>query len=199
MKKIFIILLIFLLVTPSHAQEGDCNLFGETYTYMWFRISEKDSYPILFSALTKVDSLDVDLTDFDSFVKSVYSTCEFAPLSIISLDKAFKAVYENTMNTLFWRTGFGQGFAASTKKYKREISFKLQTGEEVSVTYCDVTGAFLRGDKSFRSNLSIGLPEEYLVTMDEVVILVAFTDADYTNEEFHFTSKKSKVGISKER
>lgn len=43
MKKFFVSLLMTLCVASGYAQENDCALFGENYTFIYFDVEQKDN------------------------------------------------------------------------------------------------------------------------------------------------------------
>lgn len=53
-----------------------------------------DAYPIIFHMLTTQDTLMVDTSDFDSFVRSVYKGNSYMPVMGNAFHKAFDIVFK---------------------------------------------------------------------------------------------------------
>ena len=188
MKKSLVYL--FLTFHAILCLSQNCNLYGEHYIYIKLEAERKNNYPIIFSAVTKMDSINVCLSNLDCFVGSIYSSCSFTPLSSSSFIKAFQIVYGDTMKIYDLQRQFMIDFFSHVDQFKREITLELKTGEKIYVEYSDVTGVFYRGDKSFieESIISIGLPEEYITA--PVIIPIALTDYRVPERELLFNSHK---------
>ena len=138
---------MILSVALCHAQNYNSNLLGGNYTCIEFTVTKENAYPTVFAAVTKADSINVDLSNIDKFVESVYSVCDFMPISNSSFYKGF------------------------------ETNLILQTGEKVFIRYFDIMGIFLKEDETFIPNtkISIGLPKENM-TMSVIIIPIAIVD-----------------------
>lgn len=99
MKKIIACLTVFLSAFVCQAQEYEHELFGDEYTYIAVNIYSKDNYPIVFDAVTKKDSIPVDLSDPDKFAESLYSSCLYAPISDSAYQKGFQMVFGESPHT----------------------------------------------------------------------------------------------------
>lgn len=192
MKKFFVSLLMTLCVASGYAQENDCALFGESYTYISFDVVPKDNWPIFFAAVTKADTINVDLSNLDTFTESIFSSCTFVPVHV-TISESFQEVYGNAatgsnveiFQQLYdWQNQFDRDFCNKFEKFKREAILHLQSGENVHIEYFSITGIFCRGGKP-KSNFSDGLPDD-LLTMGTSVTPVALIDADTTKQELRF-------------
>ncbi len=180
-------MLVYATTTLCVAQSYNCNLYGENYTYIRFDVERENNYPILFSAVTKADSINVDISNLDTFVESVYSSCDFTPLSDAAFIKAFQLVYGSSPQIYNWQRQFMIDFFSRVDQFKRRTILELNSGEKIHIEYTDVTGIFLKGDKSFltESEFSVGLPDD-LMTMSVVIIPVALTDYGTSEDKVLF-------------
>ena len=196
MKKIIVCLFMIISQIYIYAQYSNHSILGENYTYIRFDIEQRNNYSIFFDAVTKKDSINVDLSNLNKFTESVFSSCFFEPLTNDASIKAFQDVYGNAisgspteiyMQLYNWEMQFHIDFFDKFAKFKRVTNLQLQSGETVHIEYFDVTGIFYRGDKSFISisNISDGLPAN-LMTMDTAIIPVAMTDYGTTKEVLKF-------------
>ncbi len=178
MKKIYIVILLYITMfgVSCHAQDKGCNLFGEKYTYIKFDVEKEGGNVIHFAVVTTTDTIDVNLSDFDSMVKGVCSKCEYMSLSPSSFTEAFNAVFGDTPKTRSIQQRFVTDFFVQIAKTEEtSFEFSIQTGEKVHVGYFDILGVFYRVDKSLKSSLSTELPE-YLMTVDDIVVPVSMAD-----------------------
>lgn len=181
MTKIIVYLSMILSVALSHAQNHNSNLLGGNYTCIEFTVTKENAYPTVFAAVTKADSINVDLSNIDKFVESVYSVCDFMPISNSSFYKGFELVYGKSEQTYNNCSLFISDFFNNFNHLHHKTNLILQTGEKVFIRYFDIMGIFLKEDETFIPNtkISIGLPKENM-TMSVIIIPIAIVD--YSNK-----------------
>lgn len=172
---------MILSVALCHAQGYNSNLLGGSYTCIEFTVTKENAYPTVFAAITKVDSINVDLSNIDMFVESVYSVCDFMPNSTTSFYKGFELVYGKSKQTYNICSLFISDFFNNFHHLQHKTNLILHTGEKVYIRYFDIMGIFLKEDETFIPNtkMSIGLPEENM-TMSIIMIPIAIVD--YSNK-----------------
>lgn len=74
-------------------------ILGGNYTCIKFTVHRENNYPIVFAAITKTDSIKVDLSNFNRFVESVYSSCDFIPISNTAYHNGFELVFGKSEQT----------------------------------------------------------------------------------------------------
>ena len=188
--KFIVYLSLMLSAVLCKAEDFDYALVGGNYTCIDFYVDRKNNWPIFFEAMTKNDSIKVDLSNFDKFVESVFQSCSYVGNST--------STYWNIFYDLFGRSGQTDDICSLTvseygnkfKKFDRKTTLYLQTGEKVDVNYCDVWGIFARFGKTYvpYSGTSNGLPKEYLV-MDEVYFPI--TGLDFRKGTLYFIKKEN--------
>lgn len=187
MRNLYILLVFFLSTTYVNAQNIKANLFGGTYTYLEFNISEPNNYPIRFDAICSKDSLSVDTTNIDNFVKSVFSSCSNVSISDYANYKAYAIIFGKTKRTYNSCLQFFVDFNYKSDNVHKEGSLILRSGEKVTFKYFSVMGIFLRiEEKSIPETLtSNGLPIELMGK--NVVIPISIVDYE-KNQDFllHF-------------
>lgn len=132
MRNLYILLFFFLSTTHVNAQNIKANLFGGTYTYLEFNISEPNNYPIRFDAICSKDSLSVDTTNIDNFVKSVFSSCSNVSISDYANYKAYAIIFGKTKRTYNSCLQFFVDFNYKSDNVHKEGSLILRSGEKVS-------------------------------------------------------------------
>ena len=186
--KFIVYLSLFLSAVLCKAEDFDYTLVGGNYTCIYFYVDRINNWPIFFEAMTKNDSIKVDLSNFDTFVESIFQSCYY-----VGDSPSWNIFYD-----LFGRSGQIDNIWALTvstynnkfKEFESATELYLQTGETVNVYYCDVWGIFARFGKTYvpYSGTSNGLPKEYLV-MDEVYFPI--TGLEFRKGTLYFIKKEN--------
>lgn len=79
-------------MASSRAQNVNDKLFGGEYTYIEFVATKPHQYPVCFAALSTKDTIKIDRSNLKAFIKSIYSTCVYTPISDMAYWKAFERV-----------------------------------------------------------------------------------------------------------
>lgn len=164
-KSLFIILCMlcrsFIICTAQHtssrAQNVNDKLFGGEYTYIEFVATKPHQYPVCFAALSTKDTIKIDRSNLKAFIKSIYSTCVYTPISDMAYQKAFELVFGRSMRTYNCCTFFLCDFNQNSKRQEKSVTIKLLTGEKITITYLRITGIFLSLDETFNPETIISI------------------------------------------
>lgn len=173
--RILVVISLILSMAYCHAQNCDSDLFGANYTYVEFVISRNQEYPISFAAVTKTDSIKVKLSDVDSFIESIYSSCTNVPISNSAYQKGYELVFGKTEQTYNTCSLFVSEFIDKFNHLQRTTELALDTGEHIQIRYFNLTGIFLKLDENIKSIAvtSIGLDEEQIPKNTIIPIAIA--------------------------
>lgn len=192
MKNIVIGLIVILFSTYCVAQDCEPCLFGEKYTMVDFRYDAgDDAYPIIFHMLTTQDTLMMDTSDFDSFVRSVYKGNSYMPVMGNAFHKAFDIVFKGVGEREIYNDCelFYTSFENDSYKIRKTGQIKLQTGEVITYGYCRITGVFMKFPKDEFWNVtvfSLGIQDKNLISTDTIVVPIAISNYDdYNQFELH--------------
>lgn len=160
--KLIVVILLILSAALCRAQNCDSNLFGANYTYVEFVISKKQEYPIFFAAVTKNDSIKVELCNVDTFITSIYSSCDNVPISNSAYLKGYELVFGKSEQTYNTCSLFISDFIDKFDRLQQKTELILDTGEHVQIRYFNLIGIFLKLDEKYKSIsvTSIGLAKE---------------------------------------
>ena len=164
-KYVFILLCMlccsFIICTAQHAssraQNFNDKLFGGEYTYIEFVATKPHLYPVCFAALSTKDTIKIDRSNLKAFIKSIYSTCVYTPISDLAYRKAFERVFGRSLRTYDCCTFFIGNFYENSKRYGQTMTIKLLTGEKIIITYLRITGIFLSLDETFNPETIISI------------------------------------------
>ena len=143
------IFLLILNMASSRAQNVNDKLFGGEYTYIEFVATKPHQYPVCFAALSTKDTIKIDRSNLKAFIKSIYSTCVYTPISDMAYRKGFELVFGKSMRTYNCCTFFLCDFYENSKRHGQTMTIKLLTGEKITITYLRITGIFLSLDETF--------------------------------------------------
>ena len=141
--------LLILSMASSRAQNVNDKLFGGEYTYIEFVATKPHQYPVCFAALSTKDTIKIDRSNLKAFIKSIYSTCVYTPISDMAYWKAFERVFGRSQRTYDCCTFFICNFNENSKRQEKSVTIKLLTGEKITITYLRITGIFLSLDETF--------------------------------------------------
>ena len=187
--KFIVYLSLFLSAVLCKAEDFDYTLVGGNYTYIDFDVSRENNWPIFFTAITKNDSIKVDLSDFDKFVESVLQSCDYVG-SLMDAYYAFYNLFGRSQRTYDMCRFTLNDFYIKFEELERKTKLDLQTGEKVYVRYFDVSGIFMRVDKTvFRFAAdSNGLPKKNWI-MNEIYFPI--TGLDFRKGTLYFIKKET--------
>ena len=143
------IFLLILNMASSRAQNVNDKLFGGEYIYIEFVATKPHQYPVCFAALSTKDTIKIDRSNLKAFIKSIYSTCVYTPISDMAYWKAFERVFGRSQRTYDCCTFFICNFNENSKRQEKSVTIKLLTGEKITITYLRITGIFLSLDETF--------------------------------------------------
>ena len=149
--------LLILSMASSRAQNVNDKLFGGEYTYIEFVATKPHQYPVCFAALSTKDTIKIDRSNLKAFIKSIYSTCVYTPISDMAYWKGFELVFGKSMRTYNCCTFFLGDFYENSKRHGQTMTIKLLTGEKITITYLRITGIFLSLDETFNPETIISI------------------------------------------
>lgn len=130
-------------VALCHANSTIFHLSGGKGTYVEFIVNKKKSYPIVFAAFVEKDTLKVDLTNLDSFTKSVYLYNSYMPMSSYAYQKAYDMVFGRNSETCHLCSLFYSGFMNDLDNTMTNDTLSLLSGEKIIVSYAQIIGVFM--------------------------------------------------------
>lgn len=169
------------------ARDGDTCLVGEVYTLVDFRLIDNkgEAYPVLFEMLTKQDSITVDVSDFESFLKDVYKGNVYLSSSEVAYQKAFEMVFKKSKDTYYNCRLFYSGFNNDSFERRKTNQLVLSTGETIKYGYCKFAGVFLKIPKKdfwIYTLSSLGIQDPDLISTDIIEIPIGLTIFEETGE-----------------
>lgn len=179
------IFLLILSMASSRAQNVNDKLFGGEYTYIEFAATKSHQYPVFFAALSTKDTIKIDRSYLEAFIKSIYSTCVYTPVSDMAYRKGFELVFGRSMRTYNCCTFFLCDFYENSKRHGQTMTIKLLTGEKITITYLRITGIFLSLDETFNPEtiISIG-PSAAECGGGNFIVPISMVDYCPVNQKF---------------
>ena len=135
-KSLCLILLIVLCPVLAKAQNENKILYERDYVYMSIKIAQKNFWPVYFDVILEPNDTIMTLktSGIEDFIKSVLVKGQYTHDSIGF--EGIKDLYGimtdglNMAGMLFWYKLFDE-----MKKWGRDETFKLKTGENVYIHY----------------------------------------------------------------
>ncbi|MDO4159736.1 MAG: hypothetical protein Q4D41_04700 [Prevotellaceae bacterium] len=172
MKRLFLVLTVLLVscaltvsaergAKKAHKQKQgkevkENTLFGGNYIYIEFVKNADKEHPLVFDALTTQDTLYADFTDIDSFVRSIYKSAAYVPVSDAGYREVYNKVFGNHSNDVSEDSAYDVSedcayfinqFNLESKYVELCGSFTLFSGERINYSYFYVSGIFMEMDK----------------------------------------------------
>lgn len=142
-------LIIFFLFCQNVclAQNRDYSLFCGDYTFISFMWSKTNAWPVYFNTVVKQDTIYADITNLDTFAKSVYSVNPYVPV----YDNPYQSAINIMCGKSYETYGFGlellNKFTDEFNETAKEGKIKILTGGYIYYKYADLKAIFIELDK----------------------------------------------------
>lgn len=139
--KNLLLLCCCLLQSTLFAQSWRESITAKDYCLLSFRISEANQYPVVFNvAIENADTIRLDTRTMDDLIESVFAEGYYVPETYHGFLPTFFNIWGKTANTETECSMFVQNFFEMLDRYGESFSMKLDSGEDLSISYVRITG-----------------------------------------------------------
>lgn len=199
---LFSIITLF-VVNAAYAEDNKYQTTIASGTIFLGNIYAKNKYPILFRGFVRdTDSITVSTKDVDSFLKSLYSKSKFIAQGWIFFDKAYKLIFGKSPlirisdnDVIDVLQDYNLYYDSLCDKYESNVTFTLDTGETVYMSYCNIGSCFVVFPIDLYYGYNFTTSDDFdlsaIPSIDSIwVPLGAFSTCNNTRDVFIFPNKK---------
>lgn len=177
--KIILVFCLLIYANICRGQVVNYKLFCGDYTYIQFRWESQNDYPILFDAIVKHDTIEVDMTDLDTFSKSLFSKALYVPTSESAYQRGLDILFGSNEETFDYGLSLVNMLGGQVENVQRQGVLSLLNGDYILYKYAEIRAGFVELDKNCDwryTRTSIGIEDSSLV--NRIVVPISIISID---------------------
>lgn len=182
----------FLMLTNiCCGQVVDHKLFCGEYTYIQIRAESPRDYPILFDAIVNQDTIYVDISDINTFTKSLFLQAAYIPIAESAYQRGIEILFGSGEKIFGYGLCLANMLGSQLEESQRKGVISLLNGDYILYKYAKIRAGFVELNKSCDwkyTKSSIGIEDSSIV--NRVVIPISVIDVNKVETEISIIESK---------